>query len=55
MPDQKTDDENSQASDPNMSGSAQTQAVNRLEVAKMTPSCEYGEHYEAPAGSISRK
>lgn len=53
-PDQTSDSENNTASDPNMSGKAQTQAVNRIEVAPMSPSCEYGELYEYQ-GSVAGK
>jgi hypothetical protein len=40
-PDQKTDDENSTASDPNLVGRQETQRVRDDRAGKMTPSDEY--------------
>ena len=54
-PDQITDDENSKAGDPNMVGSQKTKPVRDDTAGLLTPSCQYGDHFEHVKGSLYGK
>jgi hypothetical protein len=49
---QVTDDENSGKNDPNAVGSGQMKPVRDDRAGKMTPSCQYGDVVDYPAGQM---
>jgi hypothetical protein len=52
---QVTDDENAQKGDPNLVGNGNTKPVQDRRAGTMTPSCEYGNCLDYPAGSLYGK